>query len=276
MAQPFRINTAVGPLNVRTTGDGPPALLWHSLFVDERSWQRVETQLARDRRLILITGPGHGTSGDLGRRYTLDECAAAAAAVLDTWGIDQPVDWLGNAWGGHVGVVFAATWPARCRTLVTLGAPVQALNRVERARTLFLLAAFRLFGLRKFIVDGVAKVLLSPHTVAHDPEAVSLVKDCLQQADPTRLRNAVVSISLRRPDLFDRLAGISAPTLFITGSHHEGWTPEQAAAASQLLAHGSTAVVDNAAYLEPLENPGATVSYVRQFWAANVLRSGPG
>ena len=28
----------------------------------------------------------------------------------------EPVDWVGNAWGGHVGIVFAATWPDRCRT----------------------------------------------------------------------------------------------------------------------------------------------------------------
>ena len=37
-----RIQTRVGSLAVRVRGEGPPAVLWHSLFVDERSWQRVE------------------------------------------------------------------------------------------------------------------------------------------------------------------------------------------------------------------------------------------
>ena len=82
-------------------------MLWHSLFVDERSWQRVTAELAQDRRLIVITGPGHGSSSDPGRRFSLVECARSAAEVLDSLGVAEPVDWVGNAWGGHVGVRFA-------------------------------------------------------------------------------------------------------------------------------------------------------------------------
>jgi hypothetical protein len=36
------VPTALGRLNVRIVGSGPPALLWHSMFVDSTSWQRVE------------------------------------------------------------------------------------------------------------------------------------------------------------------------------------------------------------------------------------------
>ena len=90
------VATKVGPLAVRVRGQGPTAVLWHSLFVDERSWARVENELATQRRLVIITGPGHGASGDPGRRYTLDDCAEAAGTVLDTVGPSEPVDWLGQ------------------------------------------------------------------------------------------------------------------------------------------------------------------------------------
>ena len=53
-----RIPTRVGSLAVHVRGEGPPAVLWHSLFVDERSWERVEAGLDRERRLVIITGPG--------------------------------------------------------------------------------------------------------------------------------------------------------------------------------------------------------------------------
>lgn len=276
MAQDQRVETAVGSLEVRSHGDGPPAVLWHSLFVDERSWDRVRDDLAVDRRLILITGPGHGGSSDPGHRYTMEDCAAAAEAVLDALGVTEPVDWVGNAWGGHVGAIFAATWPARCRTLVTIGTPVQALSRAERARTRFLLLAYRLAGPVGFIQDGVAKVLLSAGTRAHDPAAVSMVKGCLVDADRAALANAIVSISLRRRDLTGFLPKISAPTLFITGADHTGWTPRQAAATARLLPQGSSAVVAGAAYLAPLEVPAEIVRLVRQFWAAHVSRSPAG
>ena len=61
-----QIPTKVGSLAVRVRGEGPAAVLWHSLFVDERSWQRVEEGLAHDRRLVIITGPGHGASSTPG------------------------------------------------------------------------------------------------------------------------------------------------------------------------------------------------------------------
>lgn len=261
-----RVETQVGQLAVRVLGQGPIAVLWHSLFVDERSWGRVENELATQRRLVMITGPGHGASGDPGRRYTLDDCAEAARAVLDTVGPDEPVDWLGNAWGGSVGLVFAARWPERCRTLVTLGTPVQSLSVVERFRTISLLVAYRLLGPAGFIRKGTVDVMLSARTRTQDPAAVALLEDALTHADPAALSNAIVSISLRRSDLTQRLAEISVPTLFVTGSDHKGWTPQQAVAASQVLPHGSTAVVADASYLVPFENPAATIQLVRQFW----------
>jgi hypothetical protein len=37
------------------------------------------------------------------------------------------------------------------------------------------------------------------------------------------LVNAIVSISLRRPELIPQLSQIRCPTLFVTGSDHTGW-----------------------------------------------------
>ena len=263
-----QIPTKVGTLTVRVLGAGSPAVLWHSLFVDERSWRRVDAELARDRRLVIITGPGHGASAAPGRRYSLDDCAAAAGDVLAALDIREAVDWVGNAWGGHVGVVFAATWPERCRTLVTLGTPIQSYTGSERARFRFLLAVYRIVGMVSFLSNGICEALLAPKTRAEDPEAVALVLDCLRTMKRRALANAMVSISLRRPDLTPRLAAIQCPTAFVTGSDHSGWTPEQAEGISRLLAMGSVAVVPDTAYLTPLEAPMETVRIVRDCWRA--------
>ena len=241
-------------------------MLWHSLFVDSGSWNRVEADLTADHQLVLVDGPGHGASSDPGRSYTMQECAEAAHTVLDALGITEPVDWVGNAWGGHVGVVFASQWPGRCRSLVTIGTPIQPLNTKERTRTLMLLAAYRLLGPASFIQSGVTNVLLSATTRTDDEAAVDYVKKCITNADRSRLRNAVASVSLRREDLTPLLGRLATPTLFITGADHTGWTPQQARATSQLLPHGSSAVVPDAAYLPPLEAPQETAALIRSFW----------
>ena len=268
MDERHRIQTRVGSLAVHVRGEGPPAVLWHSLFVDERSWGRVEEGLARDRRLVIITGPGHGASSDPGHRYSMDDCAAAAGEVLAALDIREPVDWVGNAWGGHVGVVFAATWPDRCRTLATFGTPIESYGRSERLQFRLLLAVYRVVGMRGFLSSGIVDALLSPRTRANDPEAVALVFDCLRTMERRALANAMVSISIRRPDLTPRLDAVRCPTIFVTGSDHSEWTPEEAEAKSRLLANGTAIVIPDTAYLTPLEAPAETIRIVRDLWRA--------
>ena len=267
MEERYTVQTPVGRLAVRVIGDGPTAVLWPSLFMDERSWERLIPTLMEDRRLVIINGPGHGASGDPGRRYSHDDCVTAAGQILDRLAVDGPVDWVGNAWGGHVGLRFAADRSARCRSLVTLGTPVAALSRSERRRTSLLLVVYGVLGPIELILSGVTDVLLSAHTRAHDPGAVELVRDSVRHADRRMLRNAVVSISLHREDLTDLLPQIATPTLMITGSDHSGFTPAQAEAAARLTRTGRTAVVPDAAYLVPLEAPATTSTLIREFWA---------
>lgn len=260
------VATVVGPLSVRVRGEGPTAVLWHSLFVDDRSWSRVEDDLAQVRRLVIITGPGHGRSGDPGRGYSLDDCAAAAVSVLEAVAVSEPVDWVGNAWGGHVGITFASRWPTRCRSLATFATPVQSLAPLERARTVALLAAYRLVGPAPFLRKGVVDAMLSERSRRADADAVGQIEQTLSTPDRRHLRNAVVSISLRRPDLAERLPAISAPTLFVAGGDHPTWTPDRAEAASRLLPHGATAIVPDTSYLIPLEDPAATTRLLHRFW----------
>jgi pimeloyl-ACP methyl ester carboxylesterase len=260
----------VGDLEVRVIGEDagrPTALLWHSLFVDSRSWERVEGDLAEDRRLVLVTGPGHGGSTDPGRRFKLEDCADAAISILDQLGIEGPVDWVGNAWGGHVGIIAAVMHPERCRSLVTVGTPVHGYTKSGRIQTSLLLFLYRLFGPRRFLVDAVVEALLSERTRSNDPAAVALVRDSFLRAGG--LVNTVVSLSLRRPDLTSWLPKVTAPTLFITGTEHSDWSPDQAKKASELLRNGSAAVVDESAYLTPLEKPDEFTRLLRTYWASH-------
>lgn len=262
------VATRVGPLHVRQVGAGPPAVLWHSLFVDSASWHRVEPFLGAERRLILIDGPGHGASGDPGRPYTMRDCAEAALEVLDALGVTEPVDWAGNAWGGSVGITLAAARPGRLRSLIAIGTPVAAYTPAEARRTQLLLGLYRLIGAAGPIRSAVADVLLAPATRARDPEAVAYVRAQLGAADRRRLRNAVESISLGREDLTGLLPAIRVPTLFVTGADHGGFTPGQARVAIDLVPGGRLATMPDAAYLAPLEQPEGTARIIREFWAA--------
>lgn len=162
----------------------------------------------------------------------------------------------------------AARHPERLRTLVAAGAPVHGYSLADRLQTGLLLVVYRLLGPIGYLTDAVAEALLSEHTRTSDPAAVALVRDSFACAHRAGLANAVVSISLKREDLRPVLPALLAPTLFITGSAHPDWSPEQMRAAAALLPHGSTRVLDGAAYLVPLEAPDEFTRSVHEFWAA--------
>ncbi|MEJ2859450.1 MULTISPECIES: alpha/beta fold hydrolase [unclassified Saccharothrix] len=255
------VPTRLGPLNVRVTGAGPVAVLWHSLFVDSTTWREVEGPLAGERRLVLVDGPGHGPNPPPARRFTLDDCAGAAADVLDHLGVADPVDWVGNAWGGHVGLRFAATRPARCRSVAAIGTPVHALGAADRRRSRLLVALYRLFG------AGPVVGLLTKALVGSDAHAAEVVGAAFRRAGRRGMVTAIESISLRRPDLTPELPSIGVPTLLSTGQNDPMWTVADARAAAALLPRGALVVLPGAGHVGPLfAAPAEVVELLRAFW----------
>jgi pimeloyl-ACP methyl ester carboxylesterase len=261
------VPTRLGPLRVQIAGSGPPAVLWHSLFVDSTTWVRVRQPLAAVRRLLFVDGPGHGRNPPVGRRFTLDDCAGAAADVLDHFRIGL-VDWVGNAMGGHVGMPFAATYPGRCRSLATIGSPVHALTPPERRKIALLTGVYRLTGPVPPLVSLLTDALLGPGARAADPEAAAVVGGAFRRASRRGMSGAIGSVSLRRLDLTPLLAEISAPVLICAAAGDPSWTPADAASAASRLPNGAPVIFPGSGHIAPLfEAAPAVAELLTAFWA---------
>lgn len=209
------IDTKLGQLHVEVDGEGPAAVLWHSLFVDSRSWSRLRGLLRDDRRLVLIDGPGHGKSGYPSTDFDLDDCGEAATEVLDAVGVQKPVDWLGNAWGGHVGLALAAKSPDRCRSVATIATPVQALIRRQRMTIVPMVWAYRYLGAVPALANRVAVALLGKEFMRSRPDDTAAVVRAFRDAPRAGMHRAMTSIMLNRPSLDPLLPRIQTPTLMV-------------------------------------------------------------
>jgi pimeloyl-ACP methyl ester carboxylesterase len=260
------IDTTVGPLQVQVTGAGPPALLWHSLFVDSSTWSRLLPRLAGERRLVLIDGPNHGDNPRRTTPFTLDDCVAAATDVLAQLGIGQPVDWLGNAWGGHVGILFAAAHPERCRTLMAIGAPVHALSGRDH-REVRLLSTLYLVGGPRVVVRPLVDALIGSSARREDPDSAAIVAKAFSRAGRLGMFDATRWLSLRRPDLTPVLTGLVTPTVLTTGADDPMWTVPAARAAASHLPNGAAVVLPGAGHVGPLlRQMPAVADLVTGFW----------
>ncbi len=263
---PTTIQTRVGRLHVRISGSGAPALLWHSMFVDSSSWARVIPSLETRRTLIVIDGPSSGASEPLRRLSSIAACAEAAIEVLDALGVDE-VDWLGNAWGGHVGIRAAAMHPERVRSLVAIGAPTRKLTGAVRTKVRLLRPVYRLVGAVPPLTGAVLEALLSERTRRDDRAAVEIVTSAFRAADRHGMSLAMRSFILDRPDLHDESRAVEAPTLFVATDDRGEWTPTEAEAEVAQMRNATLVTLHGVRALPALESPDEVVAAVSEFWA---------
>ncbi len=268
------IPTRLGPLHVRDSdsdGDGPALLLWHSLFVDGRSFDALLPLLPKGYRLLCVDGPCHGRSPGPQHRFDLDDCADAAVQLLDALAIDR-VHWIGNAWGGHVGAVLASRPDSPVASLVAMCSPMQALTGRLKYVTLVLLYA--LIGVRGPVLRGLLDALLHPDRRADDPALERYVVDVVSSDDRRPMLRAMRSVMLGRKSLIDRLPDVRCPTLFVT-AEDPMWTPHVVRAQAEKLPNGHMRVMTGVRHLPPLEDPTATAEILAE-WLADLSLRGVG
>lgn len=269
--EPVRVETALGQVAVHVLGAGRPTVLWHALFVDGSSWGYVVSRLLPGRRLLLVDGPGWGRSAPLRRVASESQVVAAAARVVEQLAPDATVDWVGNGWGGRIGMQLAATRSDLVRSLVAVGASPAPAEQEQRRRFRRVLPLLRLVGPLPPAGRLILTELLTD-TSRTEPATVGAVLDALALAGRRSVALSIRSALLRRTDITGLLPRIQAPSLFVAGDDGGDWSPEQAADAAALAPRARAVTVPGSRTLVPLEQPQLLATLIRDFWSTLDVR----
>lgn len=248
------IDTELGRLHVQVHGDGPPLVLWHSLFLDSRSWCGMAEELAASRSVVVIDGPSHGRSEPIARDFTFGDCVTAAERVLDSLALAGPVDWVGNAWGGHVGIQFALRRPERVRTLTTIGTPAHGLRAVERwTKAWPLVQLYRIAGPNSLLMKPLSDALVGAEAQSAVPELAATVMSAFTDADRVAMFHAIRSMMLNRPDMSADMRRLAVPTLLIAGRDDTtGWQPADAHEVADTMTDATVTAAPGSGHSSPL------------------------
>ncbi|GAA3576635.1 hypothetical protein GCM10022197_37310 [Microlunatus spumicola] len=266
-----RVPTRLGELQVHVSGEPseqPAVVLWPSMFVDHHTYDRL-LPLLPGRRLVSVDGPGLGGSDPLRRPSSIAEAADAAEELLTGpaaagLGIDGPVDWVGNAFGGHVGYELAVR-PGLLRSLVSVSAPPESLPPGLGRQVALLLPLLRALGPVGPVRSAILGNLLSDAS-AKDPATRRVVLDSLARPTRRSLALAVRSFIAGRRDVTGLLPRLTLPCLFAAGGERGDWSAPDARRAASLAPGATAVVVEGASTLVPLEQPHALAAQLRSFW----------
>jgi len=119
--------TSFGRIAYIEQGTGPATLFLHGLPLCGYEWRGVIEDLAPVRRCIALDEMGLGyTEVAAGQDVSYAAQARMIAAFLDAAHIDR-VDLVGNDTGGGISQIFAATYPAKVRSLTLTNCEVHDL-----------------------------------------------------------------------------------------------------------------------------------------------------
>jgi len=265
--EPTMVPTSLGSVAVHVLGAGRPTVLWHSMFVDGSSWGFLIPALLRGRQLLIVDGPGWGRSDRLRRTVRVSDSVDAAVEVLAALAPGAAVDWVGNGWGGHVGMELAATRPELVRSLVAISAPTRPIDPALRRQIRLLIPVILTVGPIPPVQRAILAGLLTDESRS-DPQAVGVVADALALAGRRSTARTVRSFILNRVDITDLLARIEAPSLFVAGDDRGDWTPAELEAAAALAPFARAAVVPGSRTLVPVERPAELGALIQEFWAS--------
>ncbi|GAA4116529.1 alpha/beta fold hydrolase [Knoellia locipacati] len=258
------VRTRLGRLHVRSTGTGTPTVLWSSMFVDSHTWDRMIPLLPTGRRYLLVDPPGLGRSEALDHASDITGAADAATDLLDGLGVHDPVDWVGNAFGGHVGFTLAARQGV-LRSLVAISSPAQPVAPALRRQISILLPILRAAGPVGPVRSAVLTAMLTDASAADDAIR-RVVEESMGRPTRRSMALAVRSFILNRVDVTGELPDITVPSLFVSSDDRGDWTPQDAQAAADLVPGAEAVVVAGARTLVPLEQPEEVAAHVRRFW----------
>ncbi len=124
----------------------PKVVMLHGLVIDNLSswYYTIAPAVALHADVYLIDLRGHGRSDMPTTGYTVEDNVDDLVALLDHWGIDEPVHLFGNSFGGVVSLALAHRHPERVASLFLVEAHFAVEGWGEHMAGSLALAAFGL------------------------------------------------------------------------------------------------------------------------------------
>jgi 3-oxoadipate enol-lactonase len=248
--------------------EGPPGapvvLFGHGLLFG--GWMfRPQIAALRDRyRCITLDWRGQGETPAAAGGYDMDTLASDAVALIDRLGI-APVHWVGLSMGGFIGQRVAARHPHLVRSLTLLDTSAAAEDR-HAAREYKLLAGFqRLLGVKP-LLNKVKPLLFGP-AFLEDPASRPIIEEWVRRLTRTNrsaLRQAVLGVADRAP-VEPEIAGITVPTLVVTGADDRATPPDQARRIAALIPGAELHIIPDCGHTSTLERPSTITELLDAF-----------
>jgi 3-oxoadipate enol-lactonase len=194
---------------------GDPVLMIQGLGTDMSGWTLQRLAFSTRFRTVALDNRGAGRSDKPFGRYTLDEMAADAVAVLDDAGVDS-AHVMGASMGGAIAQLVALRHPERVRSLVL--ACTACRNHQWRRELLTEWASIANERGMGEMARRAAHWVMAPRSVRRFWPAAGWLGPLAMGLPPHAFTSQVRAILDAPEEMVDVLATLDVPTLVVVGN----------------------------------------------------------
>lgn len=246
-------------------GEGTPLVLIHGFPFDGGIWQRQLEGLSKAARVIAPDTPGFGQSAELAgnsHKANMDAYADTLAAWLHARGL-QKVVLLGHSMGGYMAFAFVRRHADMLDRLILVATKAGADTDAGREGRYKLAAAVEERGAQA-VVDGMLPKLFAPASYENKKESVEQIRTTMLNQNRPGIISALYAMA-SRPDSSPDLAGISVPTLIISGKEDAIIPAAEADIMHKHIPGAKHVAIEGAGHMLMLEEPAAFNKAVAAF-----------
>lgn len=247
------------------TGSGHPVILVHGVGMNAAFWRPQIRALAASHDVIAFDMLGHGGSPLPPDPARLEDYADQLLALMDALGLER-ADLVGHSMGALVVLGFALGHLSRVGRLVALNGVYKrtpAQRASVRERVVRLEAGADGDGNRATLARWFGDPVPPPLC-----ETAEWVDAALSSVNPLGYARTYRLFAEADGALAGRLAGLSMPTLFMTGELDPNSTPEMSRAMAEQAPHGRAVVLPGERHMMSLASPDRVNAVLSEFLLA--------
>jgi pimeloyl-ACP methyl ester carboxylesterase len=231
-------------------GRGVPLLFVHGFPLSRGAWQKQIDALRSSYRVIAPDLRGFGKSQAGTGTIPMTQYADDLHALLQQLKIG-PVVLIGHSMGGYVSFAFLRQWPELVRGLVLVSTRAGKDTAEGAAGRRATAEKVQAKGV-EVVIEAMAPKMLTADN--HDQSMLQQVREFMAPSKPEGVIGALLGMA-ERPDATAELAGISMPTLIITGADDMLIPATESEKLAQAIPGSQLNIIPRAGHLVAFEQP---------------------
>jgi pimeloyl-ACP methyl ester carboxylesterase/ketosteroid isomerase-like protein len=246
-------------------GIGEPIIFAHGLFLNHTTFNEQINLLEKSFRCLSFDMPGHGASSYNKEGWTLESLADDLALFVRENDL-QPITFVGQSFGGTVGMIFAARYPELIGKLILVGttAREEVQDRRENWHEIKQYILSNPSNLEEFVKEMQAKNK-NKEWLAKNQDKAEQERKMMISHDLEGLGKAIDAAVLKRKNITNILSNVKCWTLVIAGKDDRATPLELSEEIVNKIPNSALKIVNDAGHHLHIEQPEALSKIMMEF-----------